>query len=95
MDLLVKNLSPKVTKADLLPLFQSQGEVSSFKIPVDFRTNRSKGMAFVTMPNTQEARNAITALNGQKLYDKAIVVEIAHVAMPPRAHFDRSKATNN
>jgi RNA recognition motif-containing protein len=91
MDLLVKGLSPKVTKADLLPLFQAQGEVTSFKIPVDFRTNRSKGMAFITMPSTDEARNAIKELNGQKLYDKPIVVEIAHVAMPPRAHFNRAK----
>lgn len=91
MDLLVKGLSPKVTKADLLPLFQAHGEVSSFKIPVDFRTNRSKGMAFITMPNSEEARNAIKELNGMKLSDKAIIVEIAHVAVPPRRVFNRAE----
>lgn len=89
MDLLVKNLSPKVTKADLLPLFESQGEVTSFKIPVDFRTNRSKGMAFVSMLHAEEARNAIREINGMKLYDKAITVEIAQMAMPPRGRMNQ------
>jgi RNA recognition motif-containing protein len=92
MDLLVKGLSPKVTKADLLPLFEAHGEVTSFKIPVDFRTNRSKGMAFITFSDTEAARNAIKELNGHKLYDKAMVVEIAHVAMPPRQQFNRSES---
>jgi RNA recognition motif-containing protein len=40
-------------------------------------TNRSKGFAFVEMPNDAEANAAINALNGQDLKGRAISVNEA------------------
>ena len=40
--------------------------------------NRSKGFGFVEMPNDQEARKAIDALNETEIDGRQIVVKVAN-----------------
>lgn len=77
MNLYIGNLSWSITDGDLQATFEAYGEVTSCKIVKDKMTNRSKGFAFVEMPNDDEANAAINALNGQDLKGRAISVNEA------------------
>ena len=77
MNLYIGNLSWTITEAELQQTFEAYGEVSSAKIVKDKMTNRSKGFAFVEMPNDDEANAAITALNGQDVKGRNISVNEA------------------
>jgi RNA recognition motif-containing protein len=77
MNLYIGNLSWSITDNDLQETFEAYGEVTSCKIVKDKMTNRSKGFAFVEMPNDAEANAAISALNGQDLKGRAISVNEA------------------
>ncbi|MDD4637320.1 MAG: RNA-binding protein [Bacteroidales bacterium] len=68
MNIYVGNLSFNVTDSDLQRTMEEFGEVVSVKLIIDRMTNRSKGFAFVEMPNKTEAINAIKKLNGYE-YD--------------------------
>jgi cold-inducible RNA-binding protein len=86
MNLFVGNLAWATTQADLEAAFGAYGEVSSAKIMSDRETGKSRGFAFVEMPNDAEARKAIEALNGQDLKGRAINVNEAR----PREERPRS-----
>ncbi|HSK13098.1 MAG TPA: RNA-binding protein [Phnomibacter sp.] len=77
MNLYIGNLSWSITDNELQDTFEAYGEVTSCKIVKDKMTNRSKGFAFVEMPNDDEANAAISALNGQDLKGRAISVNEA------------------
>jgi RNA recognition motif-containing protein len=77
MNLYIGNLSWGVTDNELQQAFEAYGEVSSCKIVKDKMTNRSKGFAFVEMPNSDEANAAIEALNGTDLKGRNISVNEA------------------
>ncbi len=77
MNLFVGNLAWATTQADLEAAFGAYGEVSSAKIMTDRETGKSRGFAFVEMPNDADARKAIEALNGQELKGRAINVNEA------------------
>ena len=68
----VGNLSFKATEADIRTAFEQYGEVSRVSIIVDRETNRSRGFAFVEMPNAEEAQSAITNLNESSIADRRI-----------------------
>ena len=68
----VGNLSFKTTESELREAFGRYGEVSRATIVMDRETNRSRGFGFVEMPNSQEARAALTGLNGANLGDRSI-----------------------
>ena len=68
----VGNLSFKATESDLRDAFSAFGEVSKVSIIVDRETNRSRGFAFVEMPNSQEAKAAIAGLNQTTVADREI-----------------------
>lgn len=65
MKIYVGNLSYSVSQEALEELFSKHGEVEEVYIPTDRDTGRPRGFAFVTMPNANEAKAAITATNGQ------------------------------
>ena len=67
MNIYVGNLSWDVTQEDLQEAFQAHGQVASVNIITDKYTGKSRGFAFVEMPNDDEARAAISALNDQEL----------------------------
>lgn len=77
MNLYIGNLSWSITDAELQQTFEAYGEVSSCKIVKDKMTNRSKGFAFVEMPNDDEANAAISALNGADVKGRNISVNEA------------------
>lgn len=68
----VGNLSFKATEADVRNAFEQYGEVARVSIIVDRETNRSRGFAFVEMPNAEEAQSAIASLNDTSIADRRI-----------------------
>ncbi|XP_026441173.1 eukaryotic translation initiation factor 3 subunit G-like [Papaver somniferum] len=68
----VTNLSENTREPDLLELFRRFGAVSRVYIPVDRRTGKSRGFAFVNFVNKVDAERAINVLNGYG-YDNLIL----------------------
>jgi len=78
MNIFVSSLNFKAKKEDLHDLFAPFGEVSSTRVISNRNTHRSKGYGFVEMPNDEEARAAIEALNGTEHMERTINVAIAN-----------------
>ncbi|MCE7044378.1 RNA-binding protein [Dyadobacter sp. CY312] len=74
MDIFVGSLSFKLKESELREAFEKFGEVSSAKIIIDKITRQSKGFGFVEMPDEEQARLAISELNGQEMYGRPLVV---------------------
>ena len=64
MNLYVSNLGFTVVDTTLSNLFKEYGNVSSVKVVMDKITNRSRGFAFVDMPDAHQAEKAMKELNG-------------------------------
>jgi len=77
MNIFVARLNYDTQEADLQYAFEEFGTVDSAKIIMDKATGRSKGFGFVEMPNDDEARAAINALNDQEFDGRTIVVKEA------------------
>lgn len=74
MNLYVSNLSYQLTDAELKEAFEAHGLVSNARIILDRETGRSRGFAFVEMPNEQEAKAAIEAMNNADLTGRPLKV---------------------
>jgi RNA recognition motif-containing protein len=72
MNIFVGNLSFDTTDEDLRSEFSIYGELSSVSIPKDKFTNKSRGFAFVEMPNNDEAKKAVEGLNGKSINGRNI-----------------------
>lgn len=59
----VFNLAPEVEEVHLWRLFGPFGAITDIKIVYDKETKKSRGFAFVTMPNYREAEVAIRSLD--------------------------------
>jgi RNA recognition motif-containing protein len=77
MNIYLGNVDFKVSEEQLSNLFAEYGEVKSVKIITDKLTGRSKGFAFVEMPNDPEAKEAISNLNGYMLNNRELSVSVA------------------
>jgi RNA recognition motif-containing protein len=77
MNIFVSNISFKVREKSLRELFSQYGTVERVKIVKDRETQRSKGYGFVEMPNDDEARRAIEALNGYVHFERPLIVSEA------------------
>jgi RNA recognition motif-containing protein len=77
MNIYVGNLSREVTQDELHQAFAGHGEVASANIISDKFSGESRGFGFVEMPNEDEARAAITALNGTDLKGRTLNVNEA------------------
>ncbi len=77
MKILVRNLERTVEEAELLKLFQAYGKVDACNLVLDAATGKSKGFAFVEMPNPREAIKAIKGLNTLRLHGHGIRVKAA------------------
>lgn len=71
--LYVGNLSWQTTEDDLMILFGQHTKVKDAKIITDRETGRSKGFAFVEIPE-EDVEKAISALNGFELNGREIIV---------------------
>ncbi len=85
MNLYIGNLDYGVTNEMLQEYFEAVGEVSSAKIITDKITGRSRGFAFVEMPNDDQAQTALETLNGSNLGKRQISVTEAR----PKPQNDR------
>lgn len=71
----VGNLSWGTNDDGLREAFAQFGEVASATVVADRESGRSRGFGFVEMPNDEEARSAIQALDGSELDGRAIRVD--------------------
>jgi RNA recognition motif-containing protein len=78
----VGNLSFKTDESALRAAFEAHGEVSSASIVMDRETGRSRGFGFVEMPNDEQAKAAINAMNGQNLDGRDLTVNEAKPREP-------------
>ena len=77
MNMYVGNLSYNVKESDLRQVMEEYGVVESVKLITDRETRRSKGFAFVEMPESSEASNAIKEMNGAEYAGRPMVVKEA------------------
>lgn len=56
MNMYIGNLNYNVRESDLRQVMEEYGTVESVKLIMDRNTNRSKGFAFVEMPEAAEAQ---------------------------------------
>jgi RNA recognition motif-containing protein len=77
MNIYVGNVFIAVTEDDLRQAFEAFGKVTSTKIIKDRDTGNSRGFGFVEMPNHQEARSALSGLNGKDLKGRSLKVNEA------------------
>ena len=77
MNMYIGNLSYNVRESDLRQVMEEYGTVESVKLIMDRNRNRSKGFAFVEMPEAAEAQQAINKLNGAEYVGRQMVVKEA------------------
>lgn len=77
MKLLVRNLSRSTTEQEIRILFSPHGKVTECNLVLDQQTGKSKGFAFVEMPNESEAQAALKSLHESKVANNKIRVKIA------------------
>ncbi len=94
--LYVGNLDKNVTQADLEQMFVQHGVVISALVCADKDSGHSKGFGFVEMGTEQEAKTAITELNGKSIDGCNLIVNEAN---PPKTRAgsaqDRSAKDRN
>lgn len=77
MKLYVGNLSYDTTDGDLATAFGAHGELRSAQVVMDRETGRSRGFGFVEIDDRSQAEAAMSALNGQQLHGRTLVVNEA------------------
>lgn len=77
MKLYVGNLSFETTENDLQGLFEQHGTLNEVHLTMDRMTGKSRGFAFVTMNDDEQAKAAMSATNGQELNGRALTVNEA------------------
>lgn len=77
MNIFVAKLNFSTQSEDLQEAFEAYGTVDSAKVITDHFTGKSKGFAFVEMPDDNEALNAIEALDNSDMDGNTIVVKKA------------------
>ncbi len=76
-NIFVGNLSFNTQEDELRQAFEGHGTVEKVSIISDRDTGRSRGFAFVEMPNDEEAERAIAALDGADFGGRALKVNLA------------------
>ncbi len=77
MNIYAGNLNYNLSEDELREIFENYGEVDSVKIVIDRESGRSKGFGFIEMPNEDEAKEALNALNGSDLKGRNLIVNQA------------------
>lgn len=75
MEIIALGLSRALTELEVRELFAGYGEVSECTLVMNADGETSKGFAFVTMPNDDEASLAIAALHDTAVNGKRIRVK--------------------
>lgn len=77
MKLYVGNLPFTAGEDQIRDLFSQYGTPESVRLITDRETGRPKGFGFVEFANDQEAKNAMSALNGQDFGGRPLTVNEA------------------
>ena len=77
MKLYVGNLSKQITDAQLNDLAVPYGTLLSASVATDRSSGESKGFGFLEFTNADEARAAITGLDGREVNGQALKVNEA------------------
>jgi RNA recognition motif-containing protein len=77
MNIFVAKLNFDTQSDELREAFEAFGEVTSAQVIMDKFTGKSKGFAFVEMPDDNEAMSAINNLNETDFDGRTIVVKKA------------------
>ncbi len=77
MNIYVGNLSFEVADEDLRQAFAEFGQVDSATVVMDKFSGRSRGFGFVEMPTNDEAKAAISGLDGVDLKGRNLKVNEA------------------
>jgi RNA recognition motif-containing protein len=80
----IGNIALNTTEQDIRDIFSEYGEIISVKL------KQSKGFGFVEMVSDNEAKKAISELNGKSFLGKPLAVSEA-IQQKPRAVFDERK----
>ena len=80
--LFVGGLSWDTTDDGLRQAFASYGEITEAKVITDRDTGRSRGFGFVTFAQDDDAKTAISKMDGTNLDDKTIKVSEAQEKSP-------------
>ena len=83
----VGNLDFGTTEEQLRAVFSAYGTVQTVTLVMDRDTGQPRGFAFVEMANAEQAAQAIRALDGTLLHERAIRVNEAR----PKPHEQRGK----
>jgi RNA recognition motif-containing protein len=75
--LYVGGLPYSATESELTTLFAEHGTVESVRVIADKFTGQSRGFGFVEMSSAEEAKAAITALNGSQMGGRSLTVNEA------------------
>ncbi len=76
-NIFVGNLPYQTTEDELRAAFGEYGAVDKVSLIRDRDSGQPRGFAFVEMPNSSEAANAIQGLNGRELNGRALNVNEA------------------
>ena len=77
VELYVGNLSYDMTEDQLRQTFEAFGKVDSVRLVTNRYNNKSKGFAFVVMPNRPEAEKAIAEMNDKDVMGRLMRVNEA------------------
>lgn len=77
MNIFIGSLPFSIKESELRGYFEKFGEVSSVKIITDKYSGKSKGFGFIEMPDEDQAREAIQALNESEIGGRKVVVNKA------------------
>jgi len=84
----VGNLSFDIDEHDLEEMFAEFGDVERASLARHERSRHSRGFGFVEMPDSDEAAQAIEALNGKEVMGRALTV---NESQPPQSERPRRK----
>lgn len=87
MNIYVAGLGPEVASESLEALFSVYGQVNSSKVMIDGFTGYSRGFGFVEMPDSTEAANAISAIDGSMIQGLAVSVTEAKPAIERKGSY--------
>jgi RNA recognition motif-containing protein len=76
-NIFIANLDFSITSDDLRTTFSQFGEVSYAHVVYDNKTKKSKGYGYVEMEDTNQAIQAIEALNGMDVNGRKLDVKVA------------------
>ena len=77
MNIYIGNLSHDVTNDDLKDAFETFGQLATVNVIKDRFSGEPRGYGFVDMPSKDEARAAISGLNGTDLKGQSLNVNEA------------------